>query len=136
MLNLYGCKSPSEFKSHRFRVITKREVLEEELALAEYYIAFLDRYRSRGGLLVIPDEFVYAEGESNETSFEEELVAAMMEPLDPNSTASCFLPIIIRGPEALTDKIRHIEFDSTFRDILCGRAYDIKAQIELLDKDE
>lgn len=111
-----------------------REVLEEELALVEAYIAFLDCSRTRGGLLYIPEEMSFPV-EEGEPSFEEELLEALMQPLPENYEPSAFLGFIVRGPAEFSDKIRHIEFDGEFRKVLCARAYDIKGRIELLDKD-
>lgn len=109
-----------------------KEVLEEELAIVETYIAFLDRFRTRGGLLFIPDDLI----PDNDTSFEEELIQALTTPVEDTTDRANFLPFIIRGPEALFDKVKPIEFDNEFRKTLCARAYDIKGRIQLLDKKE
>ena len=114
-------------------------MLEEELALVENYIAFLDRFRSKGGLLIIPDGLTAPDDgylDEDEESFEEQLIQAMMEPLTEDYDSSRFMGFIIKGPAELTDKIRHIDFDGEFRATLIARAYDIKKKIEELDKPE
>lgn len=138
LLNLYGCKSPSEFEPHRFRVNIRKQLLEEELALVENYIKFLDRRRT-GGILYIPDEFAFPEesGYDSETeSIEDILVEYMMDAVQNPESASALIPIILRGPADLKDKVRHIDLDNEFYATLCARAYKLKAQIEELDKDE
>ena len=112
---------------------TAKEILEEELSIVEGYISFLDAQRSRNGILFIPDELIQANDEISDTSFEEELIEAMMTPIDPDFN-SAFMGCIIRGPGEMADKIRPIGFDTEFRKILCARAYDIKGRIDLLDK--
>lgn len=117
----------------------RKEFLEEELALVENYIKFLDRRRT-GGILYIPDEFVTAaDSEYNEESEEglvETLMAVMIEAVQDRESASALIPIILRGPADLKDKIRHIDLDNEFYSALCARAYKLKAQIEELDNDE
>lgn len=119
-------------------MITLRQNLEEELALVENYISFLDG-RKTGGLLFIPDGLTPPEGETyddEDESFEQVLLETMiMAVQDPNSPAS-LVPIIIRGPEEYRDQIRHIDLDNDFYATLCARAYKLKAQIAELDKDK
>lgn len=119
-------------------MITLKQTLEEELALVENYIKFLDG-RKTGGLLFIPEGLTPPEGygyDEDEESFEQVLLETMITAVqDPTSPAS-IVPIIIRGPEEYRDQIRHIDLDNDFYATLCARAYKIKAQIELLDKDE
>lgn len=117
----------------------RKEFLEEELALVENYIKFLDRRRT-GGILYIPDEFVTAaDSEYNEESEEglvETLMAVMIEAVQDRESASALIPIILRGPADLKDSIRHIDLDNEFYSTLCARAYKLKAQIEELDKED
>lgn len=112
----------------------RKQHLEAELAIVENYIQFLDRRRT-GGILYIPDEFVTAgdSGYNDGESFEEELLQGLMEAVQNPEPASSIVPIIIRGPEHLKDKIRHIDLDNEFYATLCARAYKLKAQIEELD---
>lgn len=128
------------FEYSALRVNTLRGNLEEELALVENYIRFLDG-RKTGGLLFIPDGLTSPEedghyAESDEESFEDVLLKYMIEAVqDPDSAAS-IVPIIIRGPEEYRDQIRHIDLDNEFYATLAARAYKLKAQIAELDKQE
>lgn len=115
----------------------RKQHLEEELALVENYIQFLDRRRT-GGILYIPDDLAFPEESEYDEgeSFEEVLIEYMMEAVQNRESASSIVPIIIRGPEALKDRVRHIDLDNEFYSTLCARAYKLKAQIEELDKEE
>jgi hypothetical protein len=117
----------------------RKQLLEEELALVENYIQFLDRRRT-GGILYIPDEFANAvDPEYSEESADElveTLMAAMLEAVQDRQSASALVPIILRGPADLKESVRHIDLDSEFYSTLCARAYKLKAQIEELDTGE
>jgi hypothetical protein len=124
-------------------VINYREILEAELALVKNYLELLDRHYYGRGLLIIPEGLTAADNsweDEDSQTFEEELMEALMRPIDPDSpNASCFIPIIIRGPEELTDKIRHIDLDTEvrqLRNLLGNRANTLKTKLEKLDTDE
>jgi hypothetical protein len=113
-----------------------KEILEEELALVENYITFLDRRRT-GGILYIPEELTGPEvdgfyGESEE-SLEEVLFEAMIRAAQDRQSVAAVIPVIVRGPAELHDKINYIDLDKEFYDSLCSRAYRIKAKIKELD---
>lgn len=117
------------------RVINIKEVLEEELALVENYISFLDRRRT-GGILYIPEEMTLADETADGESLEEVLFEAMFQAVRDRSHPAAVIPIILRGPADLYDKVKHTNVDQEFYDTLCARAYKLKAQIEELDTDE
>lgn len=113
-------------------------MLQQELELVENYIQFLDRRRT-GGLLYIPEELTFAEDheyDDSSESLEELLIEAMIHAVQDRESVASVVPIIVRGPAELSDKIRHVHVDQEFYDTLCARAYKIKAQLEELDKDE
>lgn len=87
--------------------------------------------RLNAGILFIPDEFSnmsQADGELNDTdplemaplsdddsdAFEEEIIDAATTPIADESSASSVMPVIIRGPAELGDKIKHITFQRSF----------------------
>lgn len=79
--------------------------------------------RMNAGLLFVPDglsniaqadEEMTADGTvapSADESFEEELIAGLVTPVEDISSAASIVPTVIRGPEELGDKIRHITFE-------------------------
>jgi hypothetical protein len=117
---------------------TLRKNLEEELALVENYIEFLDA-RKTGGILFVPYGLTPSEEEvfpGSEESLEEVILETMIAAVqDPHSPASV-VPIIIRGEEEWRDQIGHVALDSGFYSSLCARAYRLKAQIKELDNRE
>lgn len=128
MLNLYGCKSPSGFDPHRFRM-ENREILEEELEILQKLKIITLKRKLSGGLLFIPEEleFAYPDGE-DEPSFEEELVGAMIDQIEFTQETGKRLPVIIRGDEKLFDKVQYINFhDDSMIDV-----EDIERRIESL----
>lgn len=86
--------------------------------------------RLNAGILYIPDEIsnisqsdgdtddstdTYAEGsDDNSSSFEEELIVAATTPIADEGSASAVVPLIVRGPADLADKIKHITFEQAF----------------------
>lgn len=54
--------------------------------------------------------------------FEEELVAAMVTPIAEEDSASAVVPLIIRGPAELADKIKQFKFERSFDPALAERA--------------
>ena len=113
-------------------------MLQQELELVENYISFLDRRRT-GGILYIPQELTLATEtgyDGEDESFEEVLFDAMLRAVQDRESVAAVIPIIIRGPAELYDKIGHIDLDQDFYATLSARAYRLKAQIEELDTDE
>lgn len=86
--------------------------------------------RLNAGMLFIPDEFSnmsQADGEIDDNvdemapladddsdAFEEELLDAATTPISDESSASSVMPLVIRGPAELGEKIRHIPFERSF----------------------
>lgn len=62
-------------------------------------------------------------GEQADTDeFEEALLEAMMEPIADEESASAVVPLIVRGPADLGEKIRLIQFERTFDPQLADRS--------------
>lgn len=135
MLNRYECKSSRGFESRLFRVNNMRDNLVEELSLVENYIQFLDRRRT-GGILYIPQEMVFPEGENDDGTGELQdlLMEVMAERVRFPESAAAIVPIIVRGPAEFHDKVRHFDMDNDFYATLCARAYKLKAEISEIDK--
>lgn len=114
-----------------------RDNLIEELALVENYIQFLDRRRT-GGILFVPQEMVFAEGENDDGTDELQdlLMEVMAERVRFPESAAAIVPIIVRGPVEFHDKIRHFDMDNDFYAALAARAYLLKAQITELDEED
>jgi hypothetical protein len=75
----------------------------------------------------MPDDPALAEDETlppeeDHDEFEEELILAMTTPIADEESASAVVPLIIRGPEDLGEKIRHIKFERSFDQALSDRA--------------
>lgn len=81
--------------------------------------------RMNAGLLFVPDglsSITQVEGEMTpegqtpviqemDESFEEELIAGLVTPVEDISSAASLVPTVVRGPDDLGDKIRHITFE-------------------------
>ena len=96
------------------------ELLEELLLLSKTSRATI-KSRLNNGLLLVPDtiSIAYAseeEGDDPEDhgEFEEDLAQQLIEPIADESSASAVVPVIIRGPAAELEKIRHISISRTF----------------------
>lgn len=101
--------------------------------------------RLNAGLLYLPDDLSniaqsdgdiddstdsYAEdSDDNSDSFEEELINAMTTPIAEEGSASAVVPLIIRGPADLADKIKHITLEQTFDPQHAERADKVLARI-------
>ena len=60
--------------------------------------------------------------EEAEDEFEEALMDAMTTPIRDEESAAAVVPLIIRGPAELGDKIKQFKFERSFDDALIGRA--------------
>ena len=60
--------------------------------------------------------------EEEEDEFEEQLVDAMTTPISDEASASAVVPLIIRGPAELGDKIKLFKFERSFDEALINRA--------------
>jgi len=60
--------------------------------------------------------------EEGEDEFEEQLIDAMTTPISDESSASAVVPLIIRGPAELGDKIKQFKFERSFDPALAERA--------------
>lgn len=60
--------------------------------------------------------------QSDTDEFEEALLDAMMTPIADEESASAVVPLLVRGPADLGEKIRHIQFERSFDKSLSERA--------------
>ena len=108
----------------------------DELLLINRTASATAKSRLNAGLLFVPDGFsnvaqadgISVEGEDGamtddvSDSFEEDLIDVMTTPIADASSASAVVPIILRGPEDLGEKIVHIKFERSFDPQLAERA--------------
>lgn len=111
-----------------------------ELLLLNRTFRATARSRLNAGALYLPDGLSVAAGpesdyqfedevditaptpEEEEDEFEEQLVDAMTTPISDESSASAVVPLIIRGPADLGDKIKQFKFERSFDPALAQRA--------------
>lgn len=113
----------------------------DELLLLSRTFRATARSRLNAGALYLPDGLsVAAQGdpdypldddddlypgstaEEAEDDFEEQLIDAMTTPIRDESSASAVVPLIIRGPAELGDKIKQFKFERSFDPALAQRA--------------
>jgi hypothetical protein len=109
----------------------------DQLLLVDRTASATAKSRLNGGLLFVPDglsNVSQTDGDMDEAgemagmtddvedSFEEELIAAMVTPIEDVSSASAVVPLVVRGPEDLGEKIVHIKFERSFDPQLAARA--------------
>jgi hypothetical protein len=116
-----------------------------ELLLLNRTFRAIERSRLNAGLLYIPDgmavahtgdpNYPYAEGESEdefgvpeptpeelEDEFEDQLMDAMTTPIEDESSAAAVVPLLVRGPAELGEKIKLVKFERTYDDALIKRS--------------
>ncbi len=111
-----------------------------ELLLLNRTFRSTARSRLNAGALYLPDGLSVASGpesdaqfeddpditaplhEEEEDEFEEQLIDAMTTPISDESSASAVVPLIIRGPAELGDKIKQFKFERSFDPQLAERA--------------
>jgi hypothetical protein len=112
-----------------------------ELLLLNRTFRATARSRLNAGALYLPDglsvaaapdpDYPYDEnGEYNEQynteeaadDFEDQLIDAMTTPIKDEDSASAVVPLLIRGPAELGDKIKQFKFERSFDDSLVARA--------------
>lgn len=109
----------------------------DQLLLVDRTASATAKSRLNGGLLFVPDglsNISQNDGDMEEPgamggvaddeqdSFEEELIAAMVTPIEDVGSASAVVPLVVRGPEDLGEKIVHIKFERSFDPQLAARA--------------
>jgi hypothetical protein len=107
----------------------------DELLLVNRLSAATAKSRLSGGILFVPDGLSNVsqsdgnlEGEDGamsddvSDSFEEDLIDAMTTPIADVSSASAIVPLILRGPEDLGEKIHHIKLERALDPQLVQRA--------------
>ena len=111
-----------------------------ELLLLNRTFRATARSRLNAGALYLPDGLSLSAGpesdyqfedeiditaptpEEEEDEFEEQLIDAMTTPISDESSASAVVPLIIRGPADLGDKIKQFKFERSFDPALAQRA--------------
>lgn len=112
--------------------------LLDELLLLNKSARKTIKSRLNAGILYVPDEIdnisqsdgdvsedtdTYAElSDDNSSTFEEELIVAATTPIQDEGSASAVVPLLVRGPSDLADKIRHITFEQSFDEAQTARA--------------
>ena len=110
----------------------------DELLLLDRTFRATHRSRLNAGLLYVPDALstsaspdpaLFDGGEEMEPTpedeaddFEEQLLLGMSTPIEDESSASAVVPIIIRGPADLADKVKHIKLERAFDENMISRA--------------
>lgn len=116
-----------------------------ELLLLNRTFRATHRSRLNAGALYIPDGLSYASTvdsdvpfeeqedgylpEESEDDFEEQLMDAMTTPIKEEDSASAVVPLIIRGPAELADKVKLIQFERSFDDAMIAREKEVRDQI-------
>lgn len=120
--------------------------LADELLLLGRTAKATARSRLNAGALYLPDGLSLAEeadeeelvdpatGEAVEAaeegdSFEQELIDAMTTPIADEESASAVVPLIIRGPAELGEKIKQFKFERSFDGELVKRGADVLERI-------
>lgn len=80
----------------------------------------------------MPDELFL--GVDDEELFADTLMEYMISAVRDEGSPANIVPIILRGPAELHDKVTQIDLDGDFRDKLKARAYTIRKRIEELDE--
>ncbi len=112
-----------------------------ELLLLNRTFRATARSRLNAGALYLPDglsvasapdpnypyedaDGIYADPtpEEAQDDFEEQLIDAMTTPIKDEDSASAVVPLIIRGPAELGDKIKQFKFERSFDSVLAERA--------------
>ena len=111
-----------------------------ELLLLNRTFRATARSRLNAGALYLPDGLSVSAGpeedlqfadeiditnptpEEEEDEFEEQLIDAMTAPISDESSASAVVPLIIRGPAELGDKIKQFKFERSFDPALAERS--------------
>ncbi len=110
----------------------------EELLLLDRTFRGSHRSRLNAGMLYVPDGMstsaspdadLFAEPEEEQPTpedladeFQEELLLAMSTPIEDETSASSVVPLLVRGPAELADKIKHITFSRPFDASMVARA--------------
>lgn len=113
----------------------------DELLLLGRSASATSKSRLNGGLLFVPDglsnvsqsdgDFEDPDAEPTDTAdlsddesdaFEEELIDAMVTPIEDVSSAASVVPLVVRGPEELGEKIKYITFERSFDPQLSERS--------------
>lgn len=108
----------------------------DQLLLVDHTATATARSRLNAGMLFVPDglsNLTEPDGDTGEDgdpvladamtdTFEEELIEAMTTPVADVSSASAVVPLIVRGPEELGEKIKHIKFERSFDVALAARS--------------
>lgn len=94
-------------------------VLRELVGLTMHISAQIDSRLAGAGILVVPDSIVKAmktarglPEDSEDDPFTDELITAMMTPIDDRSNASAVVPLVVTVPDETVAKMEHITFST------------------------
>ena len=100
----------------------------EELLLLSRMIRATTRSRLNAGLLFVPDSLSVAartpgeDVDEGEDPFEVEMNDAMTAPISDESSAASVIPLLVRGPAEMGEKIKYIQLSRDSDDALIARA--------------
>lgn len=104
----------------------------EELLLLGRMIRAVTRSRLNAGALYVPDEISVVarttpedgteDSELEADPLEAELLYTVTEPINAENSAASVVPMLLRGPAELADKIKHILFERKSDEFLVARA--------------
>lgn len=114
----------------------------EELLLYDRTARTISRSRLNAGILFIPDTISASMGTDGSLSsqpngdneamapysddeadtFEDDLMNALLTPIEDETSASSVAPLIVRGPESAGQQIRHISFERDMDNMFSNRA--------------
>lgn len=116
-----------------------------ELLLLNKSFRAIERSRLNAGVLFIPDGFstaanpdpAFTEGDDFEEptaeeeadQFEEDLIQALITPIEDESSASAVVPLLLRGPTDQGEKIKHITFKREYDETMIKRAQTVLDRI-------
>lgn len=86
-----------------------------ELVTLQQMIRGVARSRMNAGILYVPDGLSAAaslldEADADEDAFEQELFDALTSPITDETASTAIVPMVVRGPGELADKLKHISF--------------------------
>jgi len=97
-------------------------VLRELVGLTKHVSATIDSRLAGAGLLVLPQSVEVAgapldpetAAEQPVSDFVDALLEAMVQPLENRDSAAAIVPLTIKVPDEVVDKVQHIRFDTPF----------------------
>jgi hypothetical protein len=111
----------------------------DELLLLDRMVRTTVRSRMNAGILFVPDALsvaartpvapMHPDDSEGEDVFESELMAAMVQPISDEQDASAVVPLLVRGPADLGDRIKHTALGRDVSMALMERAQKVLERI-------